>query len=48
MKRVTVIAPQAIKDNTEFVGSKGSTPVVVDTKEWDYVEFIVVLGAKHV
>lgn len=26
-----VVFPQAIKDDTEFVGSKGSTPVTVDT-----------------
>lgn len=26
-----MVAPQAIKDNTEFVGSKGSTPLTVDT-----------------
>lgn len=26
-----MVSPQAIKDNTEFVGSKGSTPRTVDT-----------------
>jgi len=31
IKKVGMIFPQAIKNNTEWVGSKGSTPVSVDT-----------------
>ena len=48
VKYVHVVEPQAIKDNTEFVGSKGSTPVEIDTKDWDDVTILVHFGAMDI
>lgn len=47
-KVVGVIRPQAIKDDTEFVGSKGSTPVTIDAAEFDYLDVYVMLGATDI
>ena len=47
-KIVPVILPQPVKDNTEFVGSKGSTPVSVDTAGFDHVEIYVMFGAMDI
>lgn len=52
IKRVGVIFPQAIKDNTEWVGSKGSTPVSIDTAangiKADYMTVSVMIGATDI
>lgn len=46
------VRPQAIKDNTEYVGSKGSTPLTVDTAplgiKYNSGLFIVALGATDI
>lgn len=47
-KIVPIISPQAIKDNVEFVGSKGSTPVQVDTLGFDYAVIRLMLGATDI
>jgi hypothetical protein len=47
-KLVQIIAPQAIKDNTEFVGSKGSTPVQVDTIGFRWARVICMFGAMDI
>ena len=47
-KTVGIVFPQAIKDNTEFVGSKGSTPVELDTAGWDHVDIFVMFGAMDI
>lgn len=44
MKLALAIAPQAIKDNAEWVGSIGSTPRTIDTRGWDYMWVIGVVG----
>lgn len=48
LKWVGVVFPQAIKDNTEYVGSKGSTPVSVDTKGWSECAFVITTGATDI
>lgn len=47
-KVVQIIAPQAIKDNTEFVGSKGSTPASVDSKGFGYLTIYAMFGAMDI
>lgn len=47
-KLVQIIAPQVIADNAEWVGSKGSTPVEVDTKGFRFARIIVMLGATDI
>lgn len=47
-KHVGIVFPQAIKDNTEFVGSKGSTPVSVNAQEWDNLDIYVMFGAMDI
>lgn len=47
-KLVQIVAPQAVKDNTEFVGSKGSTPVSVDTYGWASADIYVMFGAMDI
>lgn len=47
-KVVGIVRPQAIKDDTEFVGSKGSTPVTVDAAEFDQMDIYVMFGAMDI
>lgn len=47
-KYVQIVAPQAVKDNTEFVGSKGSTPISVDTAGFRWMDVIVMFGAMDI
>lgn len=52
IKTVMVVFPQAIKDNAEFVGSKDSTPLDVDTAEngvkWNAARVTFAIGATDV
>lgn len=48
IKTVGIIRPQAIKDNTEFVGSKGSTPVSVDARGFGFLAIKVLFGAMDI
>lgn len=47
-KTVPVVFPQAIKDNTAWVGTTGSTPVVVDTAGFHYAVFNWLVGATDI
>lgn len=48
-KQVVVINPQAIKDNTDFVGAYGdSNPVTVDTLGYNRVRFEYHFGATDI
>ena len=47
-KIVGVVFPQAIKDDTAWVGTTASTPVVVDTAGWDYAVFTWIVGATDI
>lgn len=47
-KTVMLIQPQAIKDNTEWVGSNGSTPVNLDTQGFNYLTVYFALGATDI
>jgi hypothetical protein len=47
-KVVQVIKPQAIVDNAEWVGSKGSTPLEIDTAGFDELDVYVCLGATDI
>ena len=44
-KIVPVVFPQAIKDDTDWVGTTASTPVVVDTAGFNYAVFTWIVGA---
>lgn len=48
IKRVGIVFPQAIVDNTDYVGSSGSTPVSVDTKDYSVAAITVMLGATDI
>lgn len=47
-KAIVLVQPQAIVDNAEWVGSKGSTPVTVDTAGWGRVDILACLGANDI
>lgn len=47
-KHVPVIQSQAIKDNTLFVGSHGSTPVNIDTKGFAAAVIVFMYGASDI
>ena len=47
-KFVGIVFPQAIKDDTDWVGTTASTPVVVDTAGYDYAVFTWILGATDI
>lgn len=44
-KTTMIIQPQIIADNAEWVGSKGSTPVTIDTKGYKYLDIYFAVGA---
>lgn len=48
MKRVWLIDPQAIKDNTLSVGSVGSTPASCDCRGWNYAILEIRIGATDI
>lgn len=47
-KFVPIIQAQAIKDDTLFVGSHGSTPINVDCASYAYALFVFCLGASDI
>jgi hypothetical protein len=48
IKTVWVCEPQAIKDNAEFVGSSGSTPVTIDTLGFSRMKVVCRVGATDI
>lgn len=47
-KTVPVVFPQAIKDDTDWVGTSASTPVIVDTLGFHYAVFNWLVGATDI
>lgn len=47
-KRVGVVFPQAIKDNTAWVGTTASSPVVIDTAGYNYMRVVWMSGATDI
>lgn len=43
--RKCLVWPQAIKDDTLFVGSVGSTPAYIDCKGWNYAKVTFGIGS---
>ncbi len=49
VKRGPLVAPQAIKDNTDFVGAYGdSNPVTIDTLGYNRLSIIIHVGATDI
>jgi hypothetical protein len=47
-KRVWIVPPQAIKDDTDWVGTTASTPRIIDTAGFAYMKLVWALGASDI